>query len=124
MVMTGCGMLLYHMGGVRIETIADMVRSCRQPVGVTQRLTGVNKLKADERKGEKFLLSYKPVFKYNLIFCILILLTFIVGGIYHSFEEMKWTSKTTMNAAKWQIEYRIKQSIRLLESCAGPRAVP
>ena len=119
MVMTGCGMLLYHMGGVRIETIADMVRSYRQPVGVTQRLTGVNKLKADERKGEKFLLSYKPVFKYNLIFCILILLTFIVGGIYHSFEEMKWTSKTTMNAAKWQIEYRIKQSIRLLESCAA-----
>lgn len=76
-------------------------------------------MKADERKGEKFLLSYKPVFKYNLIFCILILLTFIVGGIYHSFEEMKWTSKTTMNAAKWQIEYRIKQSIRLLESCAA-----
>lgn len=24
-----------------------------------------------------------------------------------------------MNAAKWQIEYRIKQSIRLLESCAA-----
>lgn len=101
MITTGRGMLLYNLGGVRMETIADMVRSCTQHVGVTQRLTGGNKLKTDKRKGEKFLLSYKPVFKYNLIFCILILLTFIVGGIYHSFEEMKWTSKTTMNAAKW-----------------------
>ena len=64
-------------------------------------------------------LSFVPVLRYNIIFCILIILVIAVGGGVLALHEMQEEVTDSLVAARQQIEYRVVQSITLLESLAA-----
>lgn len=64
-------------------------------------------------------LSFTPILRYNIIFSILIVVIILIGGGILTLRQMNERTQTSLNNVQRQIEYRIDQSIKLLESLAS-----
>ena len=67
---------------------------------------------------EEDILSYSPVFKYMVSFCIITMLIVAAGGIIISFQRMKKEAYAAHRSAEAQVANKLNESLTLLESLA------
>lgn len=70
---------------------------------------------------EKWNLSFTPVLRYNIILCTLIVVMIALGGMVIAIFQMKEYVQRDMRDAQAQVEYRIDQAVKLLESMADQK---
>lgn len=80
-------------------------------------------MKKSERqtKNGNWQISFWPVLRYSIIFCLLILLIMLLGGAILSVTRMKSDAQASMDSVHAQISQRVNESLTLLESLASLR---
>lgn len=76
--------------------------------------------KDDKAKNNgSFRISFSPILRYSVVFCLLIVLVIMLGGAVLTFRQMKSGVEASLASVHAQISQRIDESITLLESLAS-----
>ena len=76
-------------------------------------------LQTRNANAEKWQFSFAPVLKGNLVLCILICLLILLFGFFQARQNLMADVHSRLSTGKYQIAYRVAQSINLLESLAS-----
>ena len=72
-----------------------------------------------KKKGGKWEISFTPITRYSVVFCILIFVIVLLGGGVLSVSRMKSDARSSLVASHAQISQRVTGAIELLESLAS-----
>ena len=75
--------------------------------------------KNKKKKGGQWAISFSPIMRYSMVFCILIILFIQMGGAVLSVNRMKTDAELLINTSQAQISQRVTEAINLLESLAS-----
>ena len=71
------------------------------------------------KKNSKWEISFFPIMRYSIAFCLLTLGVILAGGAMLSAAEMKSAARVSLTSAHSQMAQRVEESISLLEALAG-----
>lgn len=63
--------------------------------------------------------SFIPIMKYSIIFCLLTLLVFMLGGVFLTAKKLEKNAGASLEGSHAQVSQRIKGTVNLLESMAS-----
>lgn len=63
--------------------------------------------------------SFSPIIRYSVIFCVIIVMIILFGGAVLSFQQMRSKVETSMDIGYVQVSQRVNGTIELLESLAS-----
>lgn len=72
-----------------------------------------------KEKGNQWEVSFSPIIRYSLIFCVVVIVFILVGGGLLSINRMKSDAETSLRSSQAQISQRVTGAIDLLESLAS-----
>ena len=72
-----------------------------------------------KEKGNQWEVSFSPIIRYSLMFCVLVTVFILVGGGLLSINRMKSDAETSLRSSQAQISQRVTGAIDLLESLAS-----
>ncbi len=75
--------------------------------------------KDKKKKGDQWGISFSPIIRYSLVFCILVVAIIFLGGGVLSVSRMKSDAEASLHSSQAQISQRVNEAIQLLESLAG-----
>jgi len=85
-----------------------------------ERQMKANMKKENQSKTNRsFRISFSPVLRYIIVFCLLTVLVIMLGGAALTFRQMKSDATASLASVHAQISQRIDESITLLESLAA-----
>ena len=76
------------------------------------------KTKNNKRDQREDILTYSPILKYMIFFCIIAMCIVSAGGIFISAQRMKKEAEAAHENVETQVKNRIDESLKLLESMA------
>ncbi len=77
------------------------------------------KRKKNNGKGGQWEVSFFPIIRYNVIFCVLVMVFIMAGGAILSAGRMKSDAKAALSSAQAQISQRVTGAVDLLEALAS-----
>lgn len=75
--------------------------------------------KEKKKNGGQWEVSFYPVIRYSLIFCVLVTVFSLLGGALLSISRMTYDAKTSLRNSQAQISQRVNGAIELLEALAS-----
>lgn len=75
------------------------------------------------KKAKKEGLSFEPVIKYIIVYCVLVIIAQIVTASAYAFETMKKEADFIVDTTKSQIDYRIQNTVSLLTSLSQSKSL-
>lgn len=72
-----------------------------------------------KNKSSKWGISFAPITRYSIIFCILVLVIILLGGGVLSVSRMKTDANASLTASHARISQRVEGAVNLLESLAS-----
>lgn len=76
-------------------------------------------IKMTEKKDSNWKISFSPIYRYIIVFCLLTLLISLLGGAVYSFLQMKSKASVLLTSVHAQTSQRINETTSLLESLAS-----
>lgn len=76
------------------------------------------KTKNNKRDQREDILTYSPILKYMIFFCIIAMCIVSAGGIFISVQRMKKEAEAAHENVETQVKNRVDESLKLLESMA------
>ena len=70
-------------------------------------------------KDSKWNISFSPITRYSLLFCVLVMIAVFIGGGVLAVSRMRTDAETSLAASHSQISQRIDGAVELLESLAS-----
>lgn len=73
----------------------------------------------EKKKDSNWKISFSPIYRYIIVFCLLTLLISLLGGAVYSFLQMKSKASVLLTSVHAQTSQRINETTSLLESLAS-----
>ena len=78
------------------------------------------RIKGNQRKKDgKWNISFAPINRYSLLFCVLVIIVVFLGGGVLSVDRMRSNAEASLAASHARVSQRVEGAIGLLESLAG-----
>ncbi|WP_290761892.1 diguanylate cyclase domain-containing protein [Anaerostipes sp.] len=78
----------------------------------------MKRVEKEQRDQRENILTYTPILKYMIFFCVMAMLVVSVGGIFISVQRMKKEAAAAHKSVETQVTNRVSESLKLLESLA------